>query len=99
MLHVDETGWRVANKRHWLWIAATRTVIRIEIHPGRGQEACKDLIVPVPPGIIVSDRWVGYNHLATARRQTCLSHLVRDCRAVSECRRGVAAGSSKLGVA
>lgn len=85
VLHVDETGWRVAGKRHWLWCASTRSLIRIQVSASRGQEACKHLIGPSPPGIIVSDRWAGYNHLPNSRRQACLSHVVRDCRAVSQC--------------
>jgi transposase len=36
------------------------------------------------PGIIVSDRWPGYEHLDPDRRQVCWSHLQRDFRRHSE---------------
>ena len=36
------------------------------------------------PGIVVSDRWPGYEHLDPAHRQVCWSHLQRDFRRHSE---------------
>lgn len=35
-------------------------------------------------GIVVSDRWPGYQHLDPNRRQVCWSHLQRDFRRHSE---------------
>jgi len=35
-------------------------------------------------GIVTSDCYPGYNHLADANRQICWAHLQRDSRAIAE---------------
>ncbi len=84
VVHVDETSWRLAGARQWIWNAATPRLSRIQIGQSRGRQACRSLIGDAPAGVVVSDRWSGYNHLPTDKRQVCLAHLIRDCRAVSE---------------
>ena len=39
-----------------------------------------DALIGSYPGIVVSDRWPGYEHLDPAQRQVCWSHLQRDFR-------------------
>ena len=84
VVHVDETSWRLAGARQWIWSASTPRLVLVQIGSSRSQEACKALIGRSPPGIIVSDRWSGYNHLPTEQRQACLAHVIRDVRAVAE---------------
>jgi len=36
VLHLDETGWREANQKAWLWLAATTLVTVFFIRPSRG---------------------------------------------------------------
>jgi hypothetical protein len=35
-------------------------------------------------GVVVSDRYVAYNHLPTSHRQLCWAHLLRDLTAIAE---------------
>ena len=84
VVNVDETSWKLAGQRRWIWSASTPELVRIQIGPSRSQDACRALLGPTPPGVVISDRWSGYNHLPVERRQICLAHLIRDCRAVSE---------------
>jgi transposase len=76
--HVDETGWKQAGQRRWLWVAATQTVAAFVIHTRRNLAALTVLLGESIRGLIVSDRWATYNQLPNDRRQICWAHLKRD---------------------
>jgi transposase len=76
--HVDETGWKQAGKRCWLWAAATKLVACFVIHPSRGAVALAALLGRKIKGLVTSDRWSAYNQLPPERRQVCWAHLKRD---------------------
>jgi transposase len=77
--HVDETGWRQAGKRRWLWAAATDTVACFAVQLKRGwNEACALLGKRGGRGIVCSDRHWAYAPLGVRRRQICWAHLQRD---------------------
>jgi len=76
--HVDETGWKEAGAKRWLWGAATATVVCFVIHTTRGVHGLKALLGGVFKGLFVSDRWSVYHCLAVCRRQVCWAHLKRD---------------------
>jgi transposase len=76
--HVDETGWKQAGQRRWLWLAATNTVAVFLIHVGRGFQALKSLLGCDVLGILCSDRWSVYDKWPLYRRQICWAHLKRD---------------------
>jgi len=69
----------------WLWVKATAaraTVFRIL--PGRSQKDARAMIGKNEKGFVTSDRYAGYNHLASANRQICWAHLKRDFQAIAE---------------
>jgi transposase len=79
-LHVDETGWRTAGDSRALWGVSTPEASIFEIAERCDREQFNELIGDYA-GIVVSDRWPGYEHLNAERRQVCWSHLQRDfCR-------------------
>jgi transposase len=78
--NVDETGWKQAGQRRWLWAAATATVAFFVIHARRNWEGLKALLGEAITGIVCSDRWGTYNRLPPGRRQVCWAHLDRDFR-------------------
>jgi transposase len=82
-VHVDETGWRTAGDSRALWAATTPGASLFEIAEHCNREQFDELIGPFS-GIVVSDRWPGYEHLDPRRRQVCWSHLQRDFRRHSE---------------
>jgi transposase len=82
-LHVDETGWRTAGDSRALWTAATEGASIFEIAEHCNREQFNELIGDYT-GIVVSDRWNGYEHLDPERRQVCWSHIQRDFRRHSE---------------
>ncbi len=81
--HSDETGWREGRNRAWLWSAVTGAVTVFLVHASRGGKAARELLGSFA-GILVSDRWSGYNGWKTRRRQLCWAHLIRDFAAFAE---------------
>lgn len=73
----DETSWREAKKKAWLWIAISMTVAVFMIRPSRGTEVAMELLGEKFAGYLNSDRWVGYDWVDIFRRQICWSHLDR----------------------
>jgi transposase len=76
--HVDETGWKQAGQRRWLWVAATSAVAAFLIHASRGFKALKALLGTDVTGYLCSDRWAVYDKWPLGRRQVCWAHLNRD---------------------
>jgi transposase len=80
--NVDETGWKLAGGRCWLWAAATATVAAFVIHARRSAAGLTALLGAVITGIVGSDRWSAYHQLAVDRWQVCWAHLKRDFQAM-----------------
>ena len=80
--HVDETSWYLKGVLSWLWVLTSASVSFFMIHQNRSKAAFKELVKEWE-GILVSDgyrlytKWVGL-------RQTCLAHLIRDAKKLSE---------------
>lgn len=81
VVHMDETGWREANQKAWLWVAATTLATVFLIRQSRGSKVAKEMLGEAPQGIVASDRWSAYNWLITRLRQLCWAHLLRDFQA------------------
>jgi transposase len=75
--HLDETGWKEAGKKRWLWVAATVKAVLFLIHPRRNWEALK-LLLGKLSGILVSDRWHVYDNWDCDVRQLCWAHVKRN---------------------
>ncbi|HEV3445152.1 MAG TPA: IS66 family transposase [Gemmataceae bacterium] len=76
--NVDETGWKKAGDKCWLWGAATNLVACFVIAPTRGALGLAALLGTKIRGIISSDRWTVYGRLKLGMRQLCWAHLKRD---------------------
>jgi transposase len=76
--HVDETGWKQAGRKRWLWVAATGKLVGFLIHPLRNLTALKRLLGDQWIGILCSDRWRVYDEWPLLQRQVCWAHLKRN---------------------
>jgi len=76
--NVDETGWKEAGQKRWLWLATTVQVACYLIHTGRGAAGFLALLGGKIKGIIISDRWRVYERIRLSCRQICWAHLQRD---------------------
>ena len=80
--HVDETSWFQSGTLKWLWVMANTVVSYFMIHSHRSKEAFLCLIGNWK-GILVSDDY-GLYRSWVKKRQTCLAHLIRKAKALSE---------------
>jgi transposase len=82
---IDETSWRQGGQLKWLWTMSSEKVCFFKVHNNRSKKAFEELIGHWR-GILISDdyhlytRWVG-------GRQSCLAHLIRQARALSQQRK------------
>ena len=82
VVNMDETGWRQAQQRAWLWtvVTAERTVFWID--RSRGGAAIEALLGTKFAGVVGSDRWSAYRRFPAERRALCYAHLKRDFQAL-----------------
>jgi transposase len=82
--YVDETGWKQAGRKRWLWAATTNTVAAFLIDVFRNVTALRKLLGATLSGILCSDRWSAYDHVDLLRRQVCWVHLKRNWEKMAE---------------
>lgn len=82
-IHIDETGWKVNGKGHWLWAFVNEKLTYYKIDPSRSAKVPKQIIPTDYGGIIITDFYSAYNKLP-GRKQKCLVHLLREMRTAYE---------------
>jgi len=80
--HLDETSWRQAGKRAWLWVAVTSWVTVFVVRMSRSGLVARELLGETFAGILVTDRYSAYNWYPVRWRQLCWAHLLRDFEAM-----------------
>ena len=83
-VHVDETGWRTRGEGRALWTATTPGATFLQIAEHCNREQFNALVGTNYAGIVISDRWNGFEHRDPHQRQVCWSHIDRDFRRHSE---------------
>ncbi len=84
VMHADETGWRVNGKTHWLWCFTNPNLTYYIIDESRGSGVLKEFFGEAFAGTLVSDFFSAYDAFTAKRRQTCLVHLLREIKKVSQ---------------
>ena len=85
LLNADESGLRVAGKRHWLHIAASDTLTWYDVYAKRGMAAIEAHgILPNRLGVLVHDCWAPYWKLDDSINVFCNAHLLRELVYVKE---------------
>ena len=80
--HVDETPWYQHGVLAWLWVMVNGTVAFFSVKASRSKAAFEELIGHWA-GILVSDGYGAYRKWAQMR-QTCLAHLIRRAKGLTE---------------
>jgi transposase len=80
--YVDETAWYQHGVLTWLWVMANTTVALFTVQASRSKAAFEALVERWA-GIVVSDGYGVYQHWVHGR-QTCLAHLIRRARGLTE---------------
>jgi transposase len=74
----DETGWRVAGYRQWLWVFVGDGGVTVYlIAPGRGYEQAHSVLGEDFSGVLERDGWAPYRRFTHAQHQSCAAHLLR----------------------
>jgi transposase len=84
--NVDETSWREAKHRAWLWVVVTPLVTVFRIAGTRCGKVAGELLGSACRQVVTTDRWKAYNGFR--RRQFCWSHLRRDFQAMIDRQNG-----------
>jgi transposase len=80
--YIDETAWYQHGMLAWLWVMVNTTVALFTVQSSRSTEAFERLVERWA-GILVSDGYGVYRRWLHGR-QTCLAHLIRRARGLSE---------------
>jgi transposase len=92
--NVDETSWREAGRRAWLWVVVTPLVTIFHVAATRCGKVAKHLLGSAHGQVVTSDRWKAYN--CFRRRQLCWAHLRRDFQAMIGRQNGGASVGKRL---
>jgi transposase len=80
--NIDETGWKEAGQRRWLWTMVTAVATIFYVTTSRAGPALRHLLGSAYGGIVGSDRLKPYLALPPDRHQLCWSHLIRNFQAL-----------------
>jgi transposase len=83
-INMDETGWKEAGKRRWLWVVVSTVATLFHVASSRGGKVIATLLGETFDGIVSSDRLKSYQVLPAERRQVCWAHLIRTLLAFYE---------------
>ncbi len=76
--HADETSWRTEGKNGYVWLFATETISLFQFRKSRSASVAQAVFGEKPlPGVLVVDRYAGYNRTPCAL-QYCYAHLLRE---------------------
>jgi len=86
VVHSDETGWRIGPLSAWLWVFTQERLTVYTIESGRSHEVVLKILGKEFKGVLVSDCFLAYDHQALEEwlKQKCLSHLLKDLKALKE---------------
>jgi len=84
VVYPDETGWKVAGHREWLWTFVGQDATLYDIEPSRGFDVIERALGADFAGILGRDGWAPYNRLEQATHQLCNGHLIRRASLLEE---------------
>jgi transposase len=82
--HGDETSWRIDGQGAQLWYAGNRDLAFYLADPSRGGDVALSIFGENWPGNLVADDYAGYNPVNPASRQSCLAHLSRHAKEITQ---------------
>jgi len=95
--HVDETGWKLAGRSCWLFVAAAARAAVFAIEKTRTYPALRRFLGGKIQGIFCTDRLGIYDRLPQRSRGLCWAHIKRDFVALQE-RGGRSGGIGEVGL-
>ena len=93
VVHADETGWKVAGQKAWLWVFTNDDLSVYTIDPTRAHEVVERILGEDFAGVLGCDCFLAYDALPTYTQSKCAGHLLRRCAEISESKSGLIAAS------
>jgi transposase len=92
VVHTDDTGWRVGGAPAYLMAFVNQALSVYQVRPRHRNEEVRELIPADFQGVMICDRGPSYDarQLEEVAQQKCLSHLIRNAKAVEETKTGSA---------
>jgi len=90
VIHTDDTGWRVGGASAFLMAFVNQSLSVYQVRPRHRNEEVRELIPADFQGVMICDRGPSYDarELEDVAQQKCLSHLIRNAKAVEESKTG-----------
>lgn len=88
LVYPDETGWKVAGRKEWLWTFVSPAATLYVIEPSRGFDVVEAALGGDYSGLLGRDGWAPYDALKSATHQLCLAHLIRRASRLEDVNRG-----------
>jgi len=82
-VHADETGWRMDGRNFWLWAFTDPTFTLYHVDESRGGRVPLKLLGKAFGGTVIADFYGAYDRLK-AKKQRCLTHLMRELKETGE---------------
>jgi transposase len=84
VIHQDESGLYVCNRRIWMHVTSTRSLTHYQVHRSRGHQAVDDNgILTHFAGTSVHDAWAAYFRYE-CQQSLCCVHILRELRFLSQ---------------
>jgi len=87
VVHVDETGWKVAGRNAWLWVFTNTGLTVYVIDPTRAHAVVERVLGEDFAGVVGCDCFLAYDALHYTQSK-CAGHLLRRCAEISESKSG-----------
>jgi transposase len=88
VVHVDETGWKVAGQKAWLWVFTNDDLSVYTIDPTRAHAVVERILGADFAGVLGCDCFLAYDALKTYTQSKCAGHLLRRCAEIMESKSG-----------
>lgn len=83
LAHADETTHFRNRSRYWLWVLCTDQAVYMMTHYSRGKIAAHQLLENFD-GVLMSDRYGGYNDYPAEQHQYCWAHVIRNLEKIAQ---------------
>jgi hypothetical protein len=84
VIYVDESGFRIERKGHWLHVVCSENYTLYHVHASRGTQAIHAMdVLPHYQGHLMHDCWASYFKL-TCQHGLCNPHLLRELKFLFE---------------
>jgi transposase len=84
IIHADETHWRIDGQGAYIWFAGNPDFGFFHIERSRSGEVALAIFGPRFQGSLVADDYGAYNAIEPKNRQSCLAHLIRKAREITQ---------------